>query len=102
MFHVKTNPKDNYGGTWLSTKDEYFEFNVQACWEARVAMFSKFSSEGLFVYEVILGAAKNSELQIWDSRNISVPVFTMMYDSLLSCYEQRQFWIKWENGKHIF
>ncbi len=47
MFHVKTNDgllSRNlvYGTAFIAAPDQYLEFGVQACWDARIGLFSTF------------------------------------------------------------
>ena len=65
---VTTQPNDNYDMITLSTRNEYLEFKVAACKEARMALFQELNptNTSLF-YEVGIGYTDNTQIFLFDS-----------------------------------
>ncbi len=64
MYVVGTSQQPLYGAAWLTTRDQYFQFTVQACWDAKIILFSGYGTgNGLRAYEIILGAEGNTKVR---------------------------------------
>ena len=73
----------------------YFEFRVQACSGAILALYSNYW--GWYNYEIGIGLEDNSMLMIYDDKIYTV-VREIVYPDLLSCWVERQFWVSWKDG----
>ena len=72
----------------------YFNFRVEACRGAIVAMYSRLF--GIFAYEVHIGGDDNN---IIDIRSLAGGVATsMIYRDALNCLEARPYWVAWKDG----
>ena len=73
----------------------YFEFRVQVCSGAGLALYSEYFS--WLMYVVGIGVDYNSMLMIYDA-NLGIEVENLAYPDLLSCWVERPFWVSWKNG----
>ena len=64
MLLFKTPGEDTHQTVWLTTPRTFFEFSVEACVEAHIALAQTPGVTGAGAYEVILGADDNSRSRI--------------------------------------
>ena len=64
MLLFKTSGDDTHQTVWLTTPRTFFEFSVEACIEAHIALATTPGVTGAAAYEVILGADGNEMSRI--------------------------------------
>ena len=75
VYMITTEPESPYDNIFMSTKNEYIEFKVAACKDTRVALFQDISPSTSVFYEVVLGSADNTQINLYDSKTGTYPFF---------------------------
>lgn len=95
---TSNEPQAKYNSNWLSTpRQEFITFVVKACKDASILLSDSHTINPELAYEIIIGAEENTKVvirELYNDGNLAETESTF----ILSCTEQRAFWLSWHNG----
>ena len=97
-FVLETPPGMGFDNAWVTMDTKRFEFKVQACKDAMMALYN--GSPDLTVthdYEIIIGAQDNSFIELYSGPNKTL-LYRAPYSGALNCGEARPFFVDWNNN----
>ena len=96
MVTVLSPEEPRLGQVWFIPLLEQFLFDVRACSEAHVHLSTTVATRAAPTYDLIIGAQNNMQTTLVDENGVvQVQVDT---PEILHCYENRDFWITWNDG----
>ena len=97
---VHSEKSYDYARFWYTVATRrHLVFSVRACRDAHVALADSFEMNSQHVYEVVIGARRNTYVYIRDRPRGPIRASVLKSAGLLHCDEFRSFWILWEAGR---